>query len=564
MNASCIARPHSGILVRKKFCEMIALGIEGLPGGSADVTVIGAGPAGITLALECARHGQSVLLLESGDNGALKKAQDLSLATLVDPHTHYDMAVSVARRFGGTSNLWGGRCQQLDPIDFTERPGLVEAKWPFGLEQLLPFYGIACRYASCGSPVFTAPVGDSICDPKLVEASPIARFSNQPRFHIAHKNSFCSSQVDVRLNVTVTDFELHESGHIKALTVAGPDRERHRIPVNRVAIACGGLESTRLLLCLQRKHPELFGGTNGPLGRYYMGHLIGEIADIKFATDRVARAFDFFVDGNGSYVRRRMVPSDEAQRCRHLLNCSFGPVVLPVSDATHGSGLLSLAYLAVARSALSRMLVAEAVRIRHSRPDVALLPHVKNVLFELPSAATYLPRFIYGKFFSQVRLPGFFVLNSERRYGLSYHQEQVPDPYSRVWLNDDVDSLGVPRLSIHLKFDRRNAEALVRSHRLLEEWLEQKKVGRLHYRYPQEELEDAVQEQAAHGRHQIGTARMGFYRRSAVVDKNLRTFDVPNLHVLSSAVMPTSGQAGPTLTVVALAARLAEHLHAVH
>jgi len=541
---------------------MIASGIAGLPAGNADITIIGAGPAGITLALECARNGQSVLLLESGDRSRLEEAQDLSLAHLVDPRTHYDMAVSVARRFGGTSNLWGGRCQQLDPIDFMERPGLVEAKWPIGLEELLPFYGIACSYASCGSPIFTAEVGDSICDPALVDATRVARFSNQPKFQIAHKRSLSSSQVDVRLNVTVTDFELHESGHVKAVIVAGPDRERYRIPVNRVAIACGGLESTRLLLCIQRKHPEMFGGVNGPLGRYYMGHLIGEIADISFSTDRIARAFDFFIDGNGSYVRRRLVVSDEAQRRRNLLNCSFWPVVLPVSDAAHGSGLLSLAYLAIMRSALGKMLVAEAVRIRHYRPGVPLRPHLQNLLSDFPSAATYLPSFIYKRFFSQMRLPGFFVLNPNRRYGLAYHQEQVPDPSSRVWLNGDVDSLGVPRLSIHLKFDRRNAEALVRSHRLLQEWLDRKKLGSLHYRYPQAELRDAVQEQANHGRHQIGTARMGFDRRSAVVDRNLRTFDVPNLHVVSSAVMPTSGQAGPTLTVVALAARLAKHLQA--
>jgi len=543
---------------------MIASGIQGLAAGSADVTVIGAGPAGITLALECARHGQSVLLLESGDKTRLDEAQDLSLAHLVDPRTHYDMAVSVARRFGGTSNLWGGRCQQLDPIDFTVRPGLVDAKWPMGLEELLPFYGTACSYASCGSPIFSAEIGDSICDPALVDATKVARFSNQPRFQVAHKRSLSSAQIDVRLNVTVTDFELQESGRVKALIVAGPDRERYRLPVNRVAIACGGLESTRLLLCMQRKHPDLFGGATGSLGRYYMGHLIGEIADISFSTERIARAFDFFVDGNGSYVRRRLVASDAAQRRHNLLNCSFWPVVLPVSDAAHGSGLLSLAYLGVMRSAFGKLLVPEAVRIRHYRPGVSLRPHLQNVLTDFPSAAAYLPSFVYKRFLSEMRLPGFFVLNPNRRYGLAYHQEQVPDHSSRVWLNGEVDSLGVPRLSIHLKFDSRNAQALIRSHRLLEEWLDRKQVGSLHYRYPQADLEEAVQEQANHGRHQIGTARMGFDRRSAVVDKNLRAFDVPNLHVVSSAVMPTSGQAGPTLTVVALAARLAKHLQTLH
>jgi hypothetical protein len=257
-----------------------------------------------------------------------------------------------------------------------------------------------------------------------------------------------------------------------------------------------------------------------------------------------------------------MIISDEAQRSNHLLNCAFWPVVPTISNAAHGSGLLSLAYLAITQTFLSRLLVADAVRMRHFKPEAELLPHFRNVMRDLPNTAAYLPIFIYKKYVSRIGLPGLFVLNAGRRFGLSFHQEQIPDPSSRVWLNDNVDKNGVPRLSIDLRFDRRNAEALVRSHQLLKTWLENTKSGSLHYRHPETELEDAVLAQASHGRHQIGTARMGSNRKLAVVDSNLRTFDVPNLHVVSSAVMPTSGQAGPTLTIIALAARLAQHLKA--
>jgi choline dehydrogenase-like flavoprotein len=48
-----------------------------------------------------------------------------------------------------------------------------------------------------------------------------------------------------------------------------------------------------------------------------------------------------------------------------------------------------------------------------------------------------------------------------------------------------------------------------------------------------------------------------------VVDKDLRVFDADNLFVASSAVLPTSSQANPTLTVMALAMRLAERLAGV-
>ena len=64
----------------------------------------------------------------------------------------------------------------------------------------------------------------------------------------------------------------------------------------------------------------------------------------------------------------------------------------------------------------------------------------------------------------------------------------------------------------------------------------------------------------AYGGHHIGTARMGSDPRSSVVDSDCRVHGVENLYVASSATFPTSSQANPTLTVVALALRLAAHL----
>jgi choline dehydrogenase-like flavoprotein len=53
---------------------------------------------------------------------------------------------------------------------------------------------------------------------------------------------------------------------------------------------------------------------------------------------------------------------------------------------------------------------------------------------------------------------------------------------------------------------------------------------------------------------------MGANRHEAVVDRNLKVFDLKNLYVASSSVFPTSGQANPTLTAMAFSVRLAQHL----
>ena len=127
-----------------------------------------------------------------------------------------------------------------------------------------------------------------------------------------------------------------------------------------------------------------------------------------------------------------------------------------------------------------------------------------------------------------------------------------------MWLSEDCDRTGLRKLRIDLRFDRRDAISVVRTHELLEAWLQKTGLGRLHWRHVgNEDRIDAVMALAQHGTHQIGTARMGSDQSSAVVDRDLRTFDVPNLFVASTAVMPTSGQANPTLTAIALAMRLA-------
>jgi choline dehydrogenase-like flavoprotein len=61
-------------------------------------------------------------------------------------------------------------------------------------------------------------------------------------------------------------------------------------------------------------------------------------------------------------------------------------------------------------------------------------------------------------------------------------------------------------------------------------------------------------------RHHMGTTRMHADPRLGVVDPNLRVHEAANLYVAGSSVFPTSGIANPTLTILALVMRLADHL----
>lgn len=538
---------------------MISAGLPGAADADAHVVVVGGGPAGLTLALELAAHGLRVLVLESGGIGA-GSAADLSAADVADPRVHDEVQITVSRQLGGTSNLWGARCQPYDPIDFEDRPWVSKHRWPISHADLAPWYVRACSLVECGEPVFVAPSAAVSGGDARVDAQRTERFSRQPKVQLAHEQRLSSDErIDIRLHCTVVGVELGEQDQVEALIVVGVDGVRHRLRARHVVLAMGGLETTRLLLCMQKARPSLMGGPDGPLGRYYMAHVIGEVSDITWANRALDEAYDFFIEGS-SYVRRRMIPSDTSQREHQLPNVSFWPVVPPVADARHGSALLSAVFLAMAIRPVGRRLVAEAIRRYHAPLGTPWGPHVRNVLSGIPSAAVGSARFMVSRYLRRPRVPGFFVRNPALTYGLSYHSEHFPCADSRVSLSHKADRLGMPRLHVDLRFDRRDAEALFRAHELMAHWLNANGLGTLRYRQPAEETVDAILATARHGTHQIGTARMAVAPGEGVVDDQLAVFGVRGLHVASSAVLPTSGQANPTLTVVALAARLAAHL----
>ena len=86
------------------------------------------------------------------------------------------------------------------------------------------------------------------------------------------------------------------------------------------------------------------------------------------------------------------------------------------------------------------------------------------------------------------------------------------------------DALGLPRLSIDLRFSRKDAEAVLRAHKVLAGWMERTGVGSVEFRQPEAETVDAILEIAAHGTHQIGTARMAASPDEGVVDPQSQGF----------------------------------------
>lgn len=527
-----------------------------------DVCVIGSGPVGLAVAITLGGLGRRVLVLEAGGDRQTPRAQALSDHELVDSTIHQPPMSTVARRLGGASNLWGGRCTPYGAVDFDERPWIGDARWPIGHDDIAPYYAAACTHLDAGAPVFVSPIPGVAATDDAFRGDLLERFSNRFRNQELHAQALRAHRdVRILLDTVTTGLRFDDGGAVTGLDLWRPEGASVALPARRVVVAAGGNETARLLLAAQRHAPTRFGGADGPLGRHYMAHLTGSIADIVFDDAAADAAYDFHVDAHGGYARRRIAPSRDLLNAERLRNISFFPVVHDVADARHGSGPLSMAYLALSIGPLGRLLVAEAIRRKHAgdRPrDVAR--HLGNMLREPFRLAAFAPWFIWNRRYARHRLPGFYLRNRNRRYALEYHGEQSPLPDSRLTLSSRTDASGLPLLLIDYRVARADAESVVRAHDLLGGWLARTGIGRLEHRRPPEARADAAMAEVLHGTHQIGTVRMAPTPGGGVVDRDCAVFGASGLFVASTAVLPTSGNVSPTLIATALAIRLAHHI----
>jgi choline dehydrogenase-like flavoprotein len=319
-------------------------------------------------------------------------------------------------------------------------------------------------------------------------------------------------------------------------------------------LAMGGIESARLLLA---SHPggHGLGNSSDCVGRYYTCHLESVIGELR--AHGVPVRFEFQRTNDGVYARRKIQITEGAQRRDSILNIAFRLHYPNISDAGHRSAILSAVFLA------KRTLIPEYRRILQHSSVVStsgsdLRKHLRNVALGVPELVCFTGTWISRRLLAQRKLPYVLVADPNNSYPIEFHSEQTPLRGSRVRLDDERDSFGVPRVRIAWRTCDADIRSIANAYRLLQNRLESLSWCRL--QFDESRLWELASRSNPVGGHHIGTARMASTASAGVVDKDCAVFGLPNLYVASSAVFPTSSHANPTLTIVAMALRLATHL----
>jgi choline dehydrogenase-like flavoprotein len=523
----------------------------------ARLCIIGAGAAGISLACELDGCGFDVLLLEAG--GAESRVGDFYEGSATPPHPEPKQFRRVG--FGGTTAVWGGRCVPFDPIDFERRDHVANTGWPLAYEEVARFYSGAMQYCDAGRLDFLAetslpgagPIIPGFYGDEVVDASHIERYSLPTNFGRRYRQRLHKSE-NVTVVLGLRCLRLNRaSGEdlIQSAEFIDQTGRLRTIQADVFVLATGGIEVPRLLLASDRAGTG-FGNLSDCLGRFYMCHF--ESTSGRIVPRNKPVAFRFERTDDGVYCRRQMRFTPAAQRNHHLLNTVFRLHFPSYADASHGSSVMSAIYLA------KSTLLPEYRTILQQRPDAICSPpiqHIGNVVRDFPGLARFAGEWLFRIRLAKRKLPYTLVQNADGSFPLEFNTEQTPDPSNRITLRGDRDRHGIPRVHIAWRVGDQDAAAALRAFGLLRESLERS--GTAELQFNNELLADEIARSVPLGHH-MGTARMAASPNSGVVDGNCAVFGLPNLYVASSAVFPTCGYANPTLTIVALAMRLAQHL----
>ena len=516
---------------------------------AADICVIGAGAAGVTLARRLMRAGKDVLLLESGGTDFEAATQELYRGANLG-HPYYDLDEARLRFFGGTVSIWGGRAALFDPIDFEQRAWVPHSGWPFGRAELDPWYREAHRAFELGDFDYgeddawaTLGLKDPGFDPARLLAR-LWRFDETTERFAASRAKDLIAAPNLRILINANVVRLHATPEANAVATAevcalggGPSRT---VSARRFVLACGAIENARLLLVSRDVEPHGIGNARDQVGRFFMEHPTGRIGKVE--TDAPAGLWALFQ----KRFMKRDVPlapllrlSDEVQRERQALN-SIVTFKLQ-RDPKHGVALGNKLYH----------------NLKHS-----LHPNRRG------RALDHLYRGVRGWFHRTVREP---LEHARARYAgaglyLIVRGEQAPNPDSRVVLSDKHDALGNRRADLDWRLsdlDKHTARVFAGVFDA-----EMKRMGQTGVT-PSGWLADpgtawpvdpTVGNHPIAGYHHLGGTRMGTDPATSVVDAECRVHGYANLWVAGSSTFATAGWANPTLTLVALAIRLAERL----
>jgi len=491
-----------------------------------DICIIGAGAAGISAAMEFNNTKYKVILLEGGGMQYEERTQEL-VGGSQDGQKYYPIKSTRLHYFGGTTGHWGGFCSMFDPIAFRKRDWVNMSGWPITQEDLMPFYRRANTILDLNE--FNFDVNEwQKKDPKLIPMPidksvfwhKIWRFSPPTKFGEKYRKPVIdSANIHLYTYAHAASLEADEQvKNISEVIIKNYAGKTHRVRARYVIMACCSLQNTRLLLNSTSKAPKGIGNDNDNVGRYFMEHAELKSAEL-WLNDK--RPFLIYENMSGG-MRAELAVTPEYQEKLQLLN-----------------GIMSFIPLYLARK------IPAYIKSWSNNDPRENEKHVKERYDSL----------------KENRFAHYFRPWQPQAYQIVMRLEQAPNRDSRITLNQEKDELGIPKVHLHWILGAQEKRSGRMIYELLGQQMGKAGLGRVRLLHNLPDLkDDTMPETTSAGWHHMGATRMTDDPKTGVVDANCRVHGMENLYIASSSCFTTGGGVNPTMTIVALSLRVADHI----
>ena len=518
------------------------------------VCIVGGGVAGLSMSRRLAESGIASCVIESGGFRPDQQTRDLHRGQSVG--IDYQFADGCRSRFlGGSSNCWGGFCRAFSAHDFERRDWVADSGWPFGLQELKPFYDQAREALQLGPdefgteywthaiaradvrrlPLTTGQLADAVS-----QFSKAICMGDQLRRGLEK-----SSLIRIILRGNVTDISVGDNcTEVTHVTVRSLSGRQFTVGAKYFVLATGGIENPRLLLAANRQVQQGLGNGEDLVGRYFMEHARMHSGCVQFNNNwSFNRLYDLKfqyrqkkVSANGVKVAAQLFPTAGVQADQRLLNSQIWfDSIMPGENSESAEAFRRMKH---------RLDGKAKVGYEFSKDLMMMAAHPRDWI-------SYAIAFKLN------------VKSMVKGVRMQCVVEPEPNPASRVTLSrTDADALGMPRVNVDWRLTENVTRTFNTSFQLVKQELEAAGIAKV-VLDPELRFGDWSQSFEREGTwHHMGTTRMHASPKKGVVDSDCRVHGMSNLYVAGSSVFPTASSNFPTFTLVALALRLCRHLSA--
>lgn len=488
-----------------------------------DICIVGAGPAGLSIAMEWENTPYKVILLEGGGFDYDDKMQDL-YAGQTTGQRYYPLRSTRLHYFGGTSNHWAGFCSTFDPIDFEKRDWVPKSGWPIKRSDLDPYYARAHQVLDLGPYQYDVawwqqrdPKLRSLLPPNDLVWNKVWQFSPPTRFGEKYGDAIRRSKnIHLYTYANLSEITANESvTTIEKLTVKNFAGKTHTVKARKYILACNTIQNARILLAACPQTPKGLGNDHDLVGRHFMEHL-----EIQAACIYLPRPdpMDLYTFNFGKKMRCELALTPAAQEKHRILN-----------------GTTSLFPAEIAKGMKSQIEVWNSDDPKKNEENM-------NKMWQSHEKQASAPK-------------GFNAFQLKTRI------EQSPNPGSRITLMTERDQLGMPRAQLNWALTALEKNSIRTFYQLLARAVGQQGAARIKVMdYLQNPGDPSWPDFTSGGWHHMGTTRMSDTPQTGVVDPNSKVHGVSNLYIAGASCFVTAAAPNPTLTIVALSLRLSDHL----